>query len=131
MNHLPKDSPANILRAFFDNVQCQSQSSSDRYNIYLILTILLQNRTEDLKSMGPDLIYGIINTIDGERGPKNLTLIFTILPHFMKEFPLGHLTEEMFEVISCYFPVDFNSVIKSTNQDFNYSSLISANCNLT
>ena len=109
MNHLPKDSPAHILRAFFDNVQCQSQSASDRYNIYLILTILLQNRTEDLKSMGPDLIYAIINTIDGERDPKNLILIFTILPHFMKEFSLGHLTEEMFEVISCYFPVDFNS----------------------
>nr|XP_012153539.1 PREDICTED: MMS19 nucleotide excision repair protein homolog isoform X2 [Megachile rotundata] len=108
MNHLPKDSPERLLRVFFDNVQCQSQSAIDRYNIYLILTTLLQNKIEDLKAMGPDFLYGMISTIEGERDPRNLMLIFTILPHFMKEFPLGHLTEEMFEVIACYFPVDFN-----------------------
>ncbi|XP_043266247.1 MMS19 nucleotide excision repair protein [Colletes gigas] len=108
MNHLPHDSPERLFRILFENVQCQSQLVCDRRNIYLIFTTLLQNRLEDLKVMGPDFIYGVISFIDGERDPTNLLLLFNILPHFMKEFSLGHLTEEMFEVIACYFPVDFN-----------------------
>ncbi|XP_076678333.1 MMS19 nucleotide excision repair protein [Andrena cerasifolii] len=108
MNQLPRDSPERLLRLLFENVQCQSQLLSDRRNIYLIFTTLLQNRIEDLKAMGPDFVYGIITAIDGERDPRNLMLLYSILPRFMREFPLGHLTEEMFEVIACYFPVDFN-----------------------
>ncbi|XP_031843171.2 MMS19 nucleotide excision repair protein isoform X1 [Nomia melanderi] len=108
MKHLPRDSPERLFRVFFDNVQCQSQLVSDRRNIYLIFTTLLQNRIEDLKAMGPDFVYGVITCIDGERDPRNLMLLFSILPQFIQEFSLGHLTEEMFEVIACYFPVDFN-----------------------
>ncbi|KZC14978.1 MMS19 nucleotide excision repair protein like protein, partial [Dufourea novaeangliae] len=108
MNHLPQESPVQLFRALFENVQCQSQLLSDRRNIYLIFTTLLQNRIDNLKAMGPDFVYGVISSIDGERDPKNLMLLFSILPQFMQEFPLGHLTEEMFEVIACYFPVDFN-----------------------
>ncbi|KAK1125132.1 hypothetical protein K0M31_006471 [Melipona bicolor] len=108
MDHLPKDSLEHLLRGLFENVQCQSQLLSDRKNIYFILATLIEKRTEDLKAMGPDFIYGVITTIDGERDPRNLMLLFSTLPHFMKEFSLGHLTEEMFEVIACYFPVDFN-----------------------
>ncbi|XP_076759252.1 MMS19 nucleotide excision repair protein isoform X1 [Xylocopa sonorina] len=107
MNHLPKSSPERLFRVFFENVQCQSQLFSDRYTIYLIFGILLENRIEDLKAMGPDFIYGVISAIDGEKDPKNLMLLFSILPKFIKEISLGHLTEEMFEVISCYFPVDY------------------------
>lgn len=131
MTHLPKDSPAYLFRALFENVQCQSQLLLDRRNIYFIFITLLENKIEDLKAMGPDFIYGVINAIDGERDPRNLMLLFSALPKFIKEFSLGHLTEEMFEVIACYFPVDFNPVIKSTNQDFNYTSFMNMNCNLT
>lgn len=131
MDHLPKDSPEHLLRSLFENVQCQSQLLSDRKNIYLILATLVEKRTQDLKALGPDFIYGVITAIDGERDPRNLMLLFSILPHFMKEFSLGHLTEEMFEVIACYFPVDFNPVIKSSNRDFNCLSFVNVNCNLT
>nr|XP_033340790.1 MMS19 nucleotide excision repair protein homolog [Megalopta genalis] len=108
MKHLPRNSPERLLRVLFEHVQCQSQLLRDRRNIYLIFITLLQNRIEDLKAMGPDFIYGFVSYIDGERDPRNLMLLFSILPQFIKEFPLGHLTEEMFEVTACYFPVDFN-----------------------
>lgn len=111
MIHLPHDAPACLFKKMFDHVQCQSQLLQDRRNIYLIFATLLQNRVDDLKNMGPDFIYGVISSIDGERDPRNLMLLFNILPNFIKEFPLGHLAEEMFEVISCYFPIDFNPVI--------------------
>lgn len=111
MTHLSSSAPSCLLRAMFEHVQCQSQLLTDRRNVYLIFKNLIENKLEDLKSMGPDLVYGIISSIDGERDPNNLMLLFNILPHFIKEFPLGHLIEEMFEVMACYFPVDFNPVI--------------------
>ncbi|KOC63670.1 MMS19 nucleotide excision repair protein like protein [Habropoda laboriosa] len=108
MNNLPKDSPERLFRVLFDNVPCQSQLVADRRNIYMIFVTLMKSRIEDLKAMGPDFVYGVISAIDGERNPRNLMLLFGILPHFIKEFSLGHLTGEMFDVIECYFPVDFN-----------------------
>jgi len=50
--------------------------------------------------------------MDGERDPNNLILLFRILPQFLSNFPLGHLAEETFDVIACYFPIDFYEVIK-------------------
>lgn len=111
MNHLPHNSPSCLLRSIFEHIQCQSQLVQERRNIYLILETLIKNRLDDLKPMGPDLIDGIISTIDGERDPNNLMLLFSVLPNVIKGIPLGHLTEEMFAVMACYFPVDFNSVI--------------------
>lgn len=46
--------------------------------------------------------------MDGERDPRNLLFLFNFLPKFLQEIPLGHLVEEMFEVISCYYPIDFH-----------------------
>lgn len=111
MTHLAQDVSSSLLKVMFEHVQCQSQLLSERRNIYLILKSLIENKLDSLRSMGPDLVYGIINCIDGEREPNNLMLLFSTLPHFIKEFPLNHLVEEMFEVIACYFPVDFNPVI--------------------
>lgn len=58
--------------------------------------------------MGPDFVYGFINAMDGERDPRILVMLFDFLPKFLQTFPLGHLDEEAFEVIACYFPIDFN-----------------------
>lgn len=50
----------------------------------------------------------MISSIDGERDPRNLLFLFNFLPTFLSEIPLGHLNEEMFEIISCYYPIDFH-----------------------
>lgn len=63
-----------------------------------------------LLNMGSDLVYGFINAIDGERDPRLLVVLFDFYPKFVKIFPLGHLTEDAFEVVACYFPIDFNPV---------------------
>ncbi|KAK0162859.1 hypothetical protein PV327_006601 [Microctonus hyperodae] len=112
MENFPKDSPSKLFLALFRNVRCQSELQETRRNIYTILQILLSSRLEDLKLLGPDFVYGVISSMDGESDPRNLMVLFSFLPHFMKEFNLHHLVEEMFEVIACYFPVDFNSNTK-------------------
>lgn len=62
----------------------------------------------ELLAMSADFVYGVINAIDGERDPRMLLLIFEFIPTFLKTYPLYHLVEEMFEVLACYFPVDFH-----------------------
>lgn len=64
-----------------------------------------------LKPMGPDFVCGVIQSIDGERDPRNLLFLFTsLIPLFFRHFDLYHLTEEMFDIMACYFPVDFRPV---------------------
>lgn len=57
--------------------------------------------------MGSDFVYGVINAMDGERDPRILLSLYEFIPNFLSTFQLGHLTEDMFEVIACYFPIDF------------------------
>jgi len=64
----------------------------------------------DVRFMAPEFLYFVISSIDGERDPNNLILLFRILPQFLKNFPLGHMTEDLFDVIACYFPIDFHEV---------------------
>lgn len=110
MTNLPHDAPVYLFTNMFEHVQCQAQLLEDRRNIYKIFITLLQNKLDDLKQMGINFVYGVMSSIDGERDPRNLMLLFNALPNFIKEFQLGHLTEEMFDVISCYFPIDFNPI---------------------
>lgn len=64
--------------------------------------------------MGPDFVYGFINAMDGERDPRILLDLFDFLPKFLSTFALGHLSGEAFEVIACYFPVDFTPITNET-----------------
>ena len=111
MKNIPQNGPVHLFTAIFQHVQCQTLLLQDRQVMYRIFEILLRCKSSNLKSLGYNFVVGFINSIDGESDPRNLVLLFRIIPYFVKEFPLGHLTEEMFEVIACYFPVHYNSVI--------------------
>ncbi|XP_074095727.1 MMS19 nucleotide excision repair protein [Cotesia typhae] len=116
MKNLPKTCLPKIFHGLYNDLRCQSELQATRRNIFFILKIALSRDLENLKKMGPDFIYGVISSMDGESDPRNLMILFDTLPTFLREFSLGHLTEEMFEVLACYFPVDFNSAGKDAQQ---------------
>lgn len=62
-----------------------------------------------MQAMGIDFALGVIQAMDSERDPRNLLLLFNWIPQFVQSIKLRHLTEEMFDVIACYFPVDFRT----------------------
>lgn len=62
-----------------------------------------------------DFVYGVISAIDSERDPRNLLFLFKWLPKFLKTVELGHLKDEMFEIMACYFPVDFRAPSNDPN----------------
>ncbi|XP_017035991.1 MMS19 nucleotide excision repair protein [Drosophila kikkawai] len=108
MKALPPSHVPLILQAFFEHTTCQSQTRGDRAKLFDIFKYLTLNFKTELQSMAGDFVYGLINSIDGERDPRNLDIIFSFMPEFLSTYPLLHLAEEMFEIFACYFPIDFN-----------------------
>lgn len=78
--------------------------------MYSVVTLSVQTFyfVSDMKNLGTDFVYGVISAMDGERDPRNLVFLFAFLNDFLKNVPLGHLVDEMFDVMSCYFPIDFH-----------------------
>ncbi|KAJ8723186.1 hypothetical protein PYW08_003098 [Mythimna loreyi] len=97
-----------FLPVLFREISCQAQLRQDRYNIYTIMQKLCDKDIEFMKYIGTDFVYGVISAMDGERDPRNLLFLFAFMSNFIKTVPLGHLVDEMFDVISCYFPIDFH-----------------------
>lgn len=108
MKQLPHESYCKLFPVVFLQFNCQSQVINDRKIFYEILFKCMQHNIEGLKPMGPDFVYGVVQSIDGERDPRNLMFLFTsLIPLFFNHFDLYHLHEEMFDIMACYFPVDF------------------------
>ncbi|XP_062126950.1 LOW QUALITY PROTEIN: MMS19 nucleotide excision repair protein [Drosophila sulfurigaster albostrigata] len=107
MKELPPANVTQLLQAFFQYTTCQSQTRGDRTKIFNMLEYLTLHFQPELVKMSGDFLYGLINSIDGERDPRNLDIIFGFMPEFIARYPLLHLAEEMFEIFACYFPIDF------------------------
>ncbi|NXF32686.1 MMS19 protein, partial [Nyctibius bracteatus] len=97
-----------VLKAIFQEVHVQSLLQLDRYTVYSIITNFMGTREEELKGLGADFTFGFIQVMDGEKDPRNLLVAFQIVRDLIaKNYSLGPFVEELFEVTSCYFPIDF------------------------
>ncbi|XP_069610135.1 MMS19 nucleotide excision repair protein homolog isoform X2 [Ranitomeya imitator] len=104
----PLDQAVSVLKSIFQEVHVQSLLQLDRHTVYMIITNFMNNREEELKSLGADFTFGFIQVMDGEKDPRNLLVAFHIVQNIItKNYSLGPFVEELFEVTSCYFPIDF------------------------
>ncbi|KAF5399121.1 hypothetical protein PHET_07549 [Paragonimus heterotremus] len=92
-------------RGLFANLVVQSLTKSTRLRVFKILYTMLHGR---LQSMGSEFVSAYVQAIDGEKDPENLILIFQMNLIVMQHFPIDHVKEDFFEVMSVYFPVDFS-----------------------
>ncbi|KAJ8264496.1 hypothetical protein GJAV_G00149820 [Gymnothorax javanicus] len=105
---LPPGLAVSILRSLFQDVHVQSLMLKERSCVYTILLNLMESREEELKGLGSDFVFGFVQALDGERDPRNLLLAFQIAANIIHQgYELGKFAEELFEVTSCYFPIDF------------------------
>ncbi|KAF7650556.1 hypothetical protein LDENG_00123550 [Lucifuga dentata] len=105
---LPPGSAVSMLRSLFQDVHVQSLMLAERACVYNMLINLMESREAELKGLGADFVFGFVQAMDGERDPRNLLLAFQIAKNIVQRgYELGKFTEELFEVTSCYFPIDF------------------------
>lgn len=64
----------------------------------------------ELLEMRTEFILNFIQCIEGEKDPRNLLLVFSLHEVVSKQFYHGPLTEDLFDVVSCYFPIVFTAV---------------------
>ncbi|XP_055032497.2 MMS19 nucleotide excision repair protein homolog [Misgurnus anguillicaudatus] len=106
---LPPGSAVSILRSIFQDVHVQSLMLAERSCVYNILINLMESHEQELKGLGADFVFGFVQSVDGERDPRNLVLAFQVARNIIhRGYDLGKFVEELFEVTSCYFPIDFS-----------------------
>jgi len=57
--------------------------------------------------MSDEFIVGITDLVAGEKDPRNLVLVFSMLRVVMIEWDITRHTETLFDAVYAYFPITF------------------------
>jgi DNA repair/transcription protein MET18/MMS19 len=110
MSNLMPEDLRSLFRAFFVAIHTQSQVVHERRIIFNLIAILLTDETKlkQLKPLGSEVVLAFIQAVDAEKDPVNMRLIFSLWPIVIENFTLEPFEEDIFEAMSCYFPIDFS-----------------------
>ena len=100
----------------FNELHVPSLRQSIRKQVYEILEKLLNQYPENMQVIGRDFVVGVIQAVDMEKDPRNLMISFNLVKSTVTYIPVFiEFAEELFEVVSCYFPISIRS--DSTDPD--------------
>lgn len=103
-----KEMAQELAQAIFDHfVDLQSKPQSFRYTVYNLFNELLSNHRKAVRDMGDKSLTGIIQVVGGEKDPRNLMLIFSMLRVFMIEWDITNRVDMLFDAVYAYFPITF------------------------
>ena len=112
------DNIMKIVQVIFHEVHVQSLIQSDRSNVFNLFNNLLKTKMNVLKRISADFLLGFIQAMDSERDPRNLLICFENSKIVLENFDISLFEEDFFEVLSCYFPIEFTP---PKNNPFNIS----------
>lgn len=100
-----------LAQSMLDNVQVQLLAMHERKLCFEVFQCLLDAYSDSVASLGDDFVYGLIQAIDQEKDPRCLALTFhlvqSIVKLFLSQLGAAHVAQDLFEVLSCYFPIYF------------------------
>ncbi|KAI9864502.1 MAG: hypothetical protein M1830_006086, partial [Pleopsidium flavum] len=89
----------------FQDLQLRPQSQ--RLQILELLNELMCHHRQALKNLSEESLIGITDLVSGEKDPRNLMIIFSLLKVVMVEWDIVSQTETLFDSVFCYFPITF------------------------
>ena len=89
----------------FQDLQIRPQNQ--RLQILELLNGLMSKHRSAIKSMHGESLVGITDLVSGEKDPRNLMIVFSILKVIMVEWDIVGHAEALFDAVFCYFPITF------------------------
>ena len=96
-----------ILPRITQEINVQNYPQNSRHNIFQIFSLLLKHNLEGVKKVNQDFLIAFIHSMDGEKDPRNLLLLFEIALSIIHQLDFKEKVQDLFEVVFCYFPITF------------------------
>lgn len=109
LSRYTKEMAQELAQSIFDHFSqdLQTVTLSGRLKIYTLMNELLSNHRKAVKDMGDRSLVGFVQVVAGEKDPRNLMLVFSMLRVIIVEWDIsGHL-DQLFDAVYVYFPITF------------------------
>ncbi|KAJ5085303.1 Armadillo-like helical [Penicillium argentinense] len=108
LDRFTKELAAETAQSLFSNFQdLQSRSQSQRFQVYQLLNELMLKHRKALRDMDEISLVGVVDIMAGEKDPRNLMVVFSILKVIMMEWNITNHVELLFDSVFNYFPITF------------------------
>ncbi|KAF3481990.1 uncharacterized protein GIQ15_04749 [Arthroderma uncinatum] len=96
------------FRALYQHsTEFRGRPQSQRLQVLHLLNELMIKNRAALREMNDESLIGIVDLVSGERDPRNLMVVFSILKVVMMEWDISGHTQELFDAAYNYFPITF------------------------
>ncbi|GAB7365146.1 hypothetical protein MBLNU230_g6234t1 [Neophaeotheca triangularis] len=107
-----RETAQKVMRTFLDytNPLKQFKLQNERYPVLQLVDLLLANNRDAIQQLhedDPQFLPAFIAYFDGEKDPRNLMIVFSILQVPMTEWDLRSCAQDLFDSVFNYFPITF------------------------
>ncbi|KAH0545058.1 hypothetical protein FGG08_000829 [Glutinoglossum americanum] len=85
----------------------QRHPQGTRFVVLKLLDAIMSDQRDALKGMRGDFVVGVTDLVIGEKDPRNLMIVFSVLRVVIVEWDIVKYTETLFDAVFCYFPITF------------------------
>ncbi|EAA63784.1 hypothetical protein AN1528.2 [Aspergillus nidulans FGSC A4] len=108
LDRFTKEMAEELATALFENFNTlQSRAQSQRFQVYQLLNELMSNHRSGLSRLPFGVFRILTDLMTGEKDPRNLMLVFSILKVIMVEWDISRHVELLFDSVYNYFPITF------------------------